>query len=48
MPPLKEYRFEHDTPANVEIIIMSYSFEQAYEILVSITKHPADYKCINV
>ncbi len=47
MPPLKEYRFEYAINSNVQVVIESYSFEQAYEILVGITKHPTDFKCIS-
>lgn len=48
MPPLKEYIFEDLENQNVEIIINSYNFQQAYEILVMTTKHPADFKCTSV
>jgi hypothetical protein len=48
MPPLKEYRFEDMMNSNVEVVIKSYSLKEAYEILVMITKHPADFKCTSV
>lgn len=48
MPPLKEYKFEDMTNSNVEIVIKAYDFERAYNILVMITKHPADFKCISM
>jgi len=48
MPALKEYRFEDNLNSNVEVVIKSYSFTEAYEILVMITKHPADFKCTSV
>ena len=46
MPPIKTYTFQHITNPNIEIDITCYSFEDAYEKLVMITKHPADFKCI--
>lgn len=48
MPPLKEYRFEDMLNSNVEVVIKSYSFTEAYEILVIITKHPEDFKRTSV
>jgi len=48
MPPLKTYIFEHFTMRNVKITIETYSYLAAMERLTEITKHPADYKCINV
>lgn len=48
MPQLKEYIFENLLNSNITIKIMSYSFINAYEILVMELKHPADYKCINL
>lgn len=48
MPPLKEYKFEDLHNSNVQVVIKTYSFEQAYEIFVMITKHPADFKCTSV
>lgn len=48
MPPLKEYRFKDMLNSNVEVVIKSYSFTEAYEILVMITKHPADFKYTSV
>ena len=48
MPPIKEYRFEDLQNSNVEVVIKAYSFTQAYDILVMITKHPADFKCTSV
>lgn len=47
MPPLKEYRFEDMMNSNIVVVIKSYSFEQAYETLVIVTKHPADFKYIS-
>lgn len=48
MPPLKEYIFEDLSNSMIRITINSYSFEQAYELLVETTKHPSNFKCINV
>lgn len=44
---MKTYIFEHTQHGNIKIEISHYSFEQAYRVLVAITKHPADYKCTN-
>ncbi len=46
MPPLKVYTFENLLNSNIAVTIKAYSFEGAYELLVSTTKHPADYKHI--
>jgi hypothetical protein len=48
MPPLKKYIFEDLVNSNIEVTIKAYSFTQAYEILVRISKHPADFKCMSV
>ena len=47
MPPLKEYKFVNIDNSNIEIIIKSYKFAQAYVILGIITKNPDDFKCMN-
>lgn len=47
MPPLKEYVFEDLYNSNSKLIISAYTFEEAYDILVRITKYPADFKCTN-
>ena len=48
MPPLKEYIFEDMMNSNVKLVIKCYSFVDAYEILVMITKNPADFKCTSL
>lgn len=48
MPPLKRYVFQNLESENIKIEIMNYTFEQAYNVLVEITKHPADFKCLSV
>ena len=49
MPTLKKYTFENLIGfIKTQIIIEAYNFTQAYERLVEVTKHPADYKCTNV
>ncbi len=45
---MKEYIFKHQSESGVEIRVEAFSFEAAYYKLVVITKHSADYKCINV
>lgn len=44
---MKEYIFEDLLNSNVQVSVKAANFTRAYEILVMITKHPADFKCIN-
>ncbi len=46
MPPLIEYKFEDILNSNIEVVIKTYSLEQAYNILVKTTKNPNDFKYV--
>lgn len=45
---VKEYLFQKFYNPNIIIAISSTSFEQAFELLISITKNPTDFMCTNV
>lgn len=47
MPPIKEFIFEN-SDKNITIKINAFYFIDAMEILVMTTKHPTNFKCINV
>lgn len=45
---MKEFIFEYIDDPYVKVTIWADHFTAAYEILVSITKHPTDFNCISV
>ena len=48
MPPIKNYVFVDLDDSNINITILAYSFVEAYEKLVSITKNPANFIIIDL